>query len=798
MITAIQPGKHSRIICWMTNSYAQGILAIIAFCAIALFGYSMFAFRPYDGMRFRVGVRANAMSVDIVFANGPADHAGILVHDKILAIDGRPVDGWGNMPPYRPYLRRGDTVVYELERDGRRLTVSATMGSYRQNLALLSTFVGLLLLSVLFWGIGVAVYLFAAPNDIRARLVSLVWLLGAVAVAAGGPGTLSKFWGAYTTMEVAWCLLGLVLVAAHLYFPAPSFVARRRLIIGILAVISLILSILVILNEWLLNPQGRELPDFLGFRVYEFIYTFFLVSVLVSVGLLLRNRLMSRDAEAKRQIGIVFWGTVLGFVPFLSLDILPSVLFDASYGRYVAVLSLVFMPLAYAYAIHQKKLLHLDFPINRTVVLFVLILLVLIASTLILGVIAVVFDLPPEFFLAGGVVTTLIAIPSANLRRPVQKRVNQVLYGCHYDFATVASDFSSQLAQTLDRERLIQLLAQNLAQQMGIRRVALFLSEGDLLVRSFPWPEDDEMDSVPKNDELCQLLLEHRLPVRASKVQGLLSGVPLSRWQSYAWAQLFVPLVFGSQLVGVLVLGERIAGDMYGNDDVHLVATVAQQGALAYTSVQLVETLRGLNRRLVRKDEAHRKRVARELHDTALQKLFFVKERLLVDEQDDERLIGLLDETIGSLRRMIRDQRPPFIEQGLVFALQGMVEEMRALADGSPTISFTSSVSETAPLRLSDEQTTALYRIAQEAATNAIKHAMARHIIISIITGAWGNLKLSIEDDGIGMRSALDSGTGDHQYGLIGMQERATMIGARLEISSSPAGGTCVEVEICP
>jgi signal transduction histidine kinase len=75
---------------------------------------------------------------------------------------------------------------------------------------------------------------------------------------------------------------------------------------------------------------------------------------------------------------------------------------------------------------------------------------------------------------------------------------------------------------------------------------------------------------------------------------------------------------------------------------------------------------------------------------------------------------------------------------------------------------------------------------------------MARHIIISIITGAWGNLKLSIEDDGIGMRSALDSGTGDHQYGLIGMQERATMIGARLEISSSPAGGTCVEVEICP
>ena len=795
MATAIHPREHSRIIYLMTNPHMQVVLAVIALCMIALFGYSMFAFRPYDGMRFRVGARANSMPVDIVYADGPADDAGILVEDRVLTIDGRPVDGWGNNPPYRPYINPGDTVVYELEREGQRFTVSATMGSYRENLPLLLTFVGLLLLSILFWGIGVAICLFAYPNDVRARLVGLVWLLGAVAMAAGGPGTLSKFWGAYTTMEVAWCLLGLVFLSAHLYFPAPSFVARRKLIIGILTAVAVILSTLIILNEWLLNPQGHELPDFLGFRIYEFVYLFFLLSVLASMGLLLRNRLASKDAEVKRQIGIVFWGTVVGFVPFLTLDILPHILFDASYGRYATVLFLVFMPLAYAYAIHQRKLLRIDFFINRTVVFFVLILLVLIVSILILGAVALILDLPPEFFLVGGVVTSLIAIPSANLRQPVQKRVNQVLYGCHYDFSTVTSDFSSQLARTLDREKLIGLLAQNLAQQMGIRQVALFLSEGDSLTRCFPRPEDSEPDSISRDAELCQLLLEHQAPVQAPQVHRLLSETAQARWQSYDWAHLFVPLVFEGQLVGLLVLGDRTTSDMYGNDDVHLIATIAQQGALAYTSVQLVETLRGLNRRMVRKDEAHRKRVARELHDTALQKLFFVKEKLLVDAEDDKRLLDLLDETIGALRGMIREQRPPFIEQGLVFALKGMTEEMGKLADASPVISLSSNMNETTPLKLSEEQATALYRIAQEAVTNAIKHADAHHIIVSITAEGEGKLRLRIEDDGVGMRFT-PSRSRDHHYGLVGMQERAAMIGAQLEIASSPGEGARVEIEM--
>jgi signal transduction histidine kinase len=127
-----------------------------------------------------------------------------------------------------------------------------------------------------------------------------------------------------------------------------------------------------------------------------------------------------------------------------------------------------------------------------------------------------------------------------------------------------------------------------------------------------------------------------------------------------------------------------------------------------------------------------------------------------------------------------------------------MVEEMNRLTDTLPAISLSSNVSETTPLKLSEEQATALYRIAQEAVTNAIKHADADHIVISVTAESKGNLKLRIEDDGIGMHPLVPAGgTREHHYGIVGMQERAAMIGARLNIASAPGEGTCVEVEIC-
>jgi signal transduction histidine kinase len=257
---------------------------------------------------------------------------------------------------------------------------------------------------------------------------------------------------------------------------------------------------------------------------------------------------------------------------------------------------------------------------------------------------------------------------------------------------------------------------------------------------------------------------------------------------------LFVPLLFEGQLDGLLVLGGRAAGDVYSEQDLHIIATVARQAALAYANVQLVEALRGLHRRLVQADEAQRKRVARELHDTALQQLFFVRHNLLRDQRHAD-LVPLLDDTIGTLRQTVKAQRPPLLDQGLRLALQSLVEETQALTGGSPAIHWRGDTTDRPPL--SDEQATALYRIAQESLANALKHAQAQNVSVTLDAGADGAVRLCIEDDGVGMPvSASGSRAEEQRYGLLGMQERAAMINTQLDVVSKPKEGTKVTVTV--
>jgi signal transduction histidine kinase len=365
----------------------------------------------------------------------------------------------------------------------------------------------------------------------------------------------------------------------------------------------------------------------------------------------------------------------------------------------------------------------------------------------------------------------------------------------------VTSSLSNRLAQTLDRDTLTDLLSQSLTQQMGIQRAALYLTEGEALNLQ---RDGDAPASISTEDELCKVLLESGIPVRSSHLWGLLSIPTNKRWNTLAWGELFVPMIFEGRMHGLLVLGTRSTSDVYSDQDIQIIATVAHQGALASANVQLVETLHGLTQRLVRTDESQRKEVARDLHDTVLQDLFFIKQRLhrsqslpgadpaeLLDET-----VQTLSSTIHNLRQTIKSQRPPLLDQGLTLALQDLTADMQRVAGDSMKISWQSSIN--GQFRLPDELATSIFRIAQEALSNALKHANARNVIVSLEQS--GNvLRLIVEDDGVGMAVSLAEGAlplEEHHYGLAGMYERAMMIDAVLTIASSPGRGTKIALDV--
>ncbi len=200
--------------------------------------------------------------------------------------------------------------------------------------------------------------------------------------------------------------------------------------------------------------------------------------------------------------------------------------------------------------------------------------------------------------------------------------------------------------------------------------------------------------------------------------------------------------------------------------------------------------------------EEERLRLARELHDDTIQSVIALKQRVQlaqksVRDQASRNTLSeleiLSEQTIENLRRMTRALRPIYLEDlGLVTALEMLVRETNQ--NNSPQIDFHKSGSE---LRLSREIELALYRISQEAISNIVRHSKAKHGELKILFKNTG-VELEISDDGIGFQaptSPTDFAPSGH-FGLLGIHERADLIGAKMEIECAPGNGTKLKVKL--
>jgi signal transduction histidine kinase len=194
-----------------------------------------------------------------------------------------------------------------------------------------------------------------------------------------------------------------------------------------------------------------------------------------------------------------------------------------------------------------------------------------------------------------------------------------------------------------------------------------------------------------------------------------------------------------------------------------------------------------------------RERLARELHDSVTQSLYAVSlhaeaaGRALADGEAEPVASNLADiretvqEALGEMRLLLFELRPPLLqEHGLAAALQTRLRAVEARAGLA-----TAFEGEDAD-RLRPETEQELYRVAQEALNNVIKHAHASRARVRLEVCA-DRAALEVVDDGVGFEPALRGGDG---YGLPGMRERAARLGGTLRVESAPGAGTRVRVEV--
>jgi len=241
------------------------------------------------------------------------------------------------------------------------------------------------------------------------------------------------------------------------------------------------------------------------------------------------------------------------------------------------------------------------------------------------------------------------------------------------------------------------------------------------------------------------------------------------------------------------------------------VGGISEIKSLQQTMVQMAQRLRAYQQSIrryaavvTRGQEDERRRVARELHDDTIQALIALDQRTQLAQMAVQRnsadasshlaeLRRMTQALLKGVRRIIGALRPIYLEDlGLPSALQMLAGD--AGAAGKLHVELASSGE---PRRLSPEQEIAVYRIAQEALSNIARHSGARSARMEM-NFEPDRFTLVIKDDGTGFSVpalGADVDSSPH-YGLMGMQERAELISAKLTIDSAPGSGTSVHLEV--
>jgi signal transduction histidine kinase len=362
------------------------------------------------------------------------------------------------------------------------------------------------------------------------------------------------------------------------------------------------------------------------------------------------------------------------------------------------------------------------------------------------------------------------------------------------------SDAVLAIAAELSVEPILQKLVHAARELADARYAALGVPDGEGAFAQFITSGmDDElvaaMGPLPRTHGLLGAMLQSEEPYRTSDIRRdprFRGGWPRAHPEMRSF--LGVPIVARDGVIGAFYLTEKEVAADFDDGDLQLIEMLAAHAAIAIENARLYERSRELS--IVEE----RNRLARDLHDSVTQKLFGVvltaeaastlADRDPVRAQEElERLRGLAQEAMDELRSLVFELRPAVLEtEGLAATLRKHVDVLRRVhardiglrvADGARTTSTVEGE---------------VFRIAQEALGNALRHADAARVDVSLDTGD-GRIVLVVTDDGCGFEAGA-AALRSRRLGLTSMEERARSIGGRLAIDSQVGAGTTVRLEV--
>ena len=343
-------------------------------------------------------------------------------------------------------------------------------------------------------------------------------------------------------------------------------------------------------------------------------------------------------------------------------------------------------------------------------------------------------------------------------------------------------------------EHVLELIAKRGRALIGARSLVIMLREGSELVvhASAGHVTQSKGVRLAISESTSGQVLERRRPERIANVETRLGIDPREFGVLDAQTALLVPMLYRSDAVGVIAAFDRgETGDVFSEDDEQTLRTFAASAATAVVLAQSVLADR-LRASLAAADE-ERRRWARELHDETLQGLGGLRVLLsaalrreeLEPTQDAMReAVSWIEREIEYLRAIITELRPAALDElGLRAAIESLLDRHHDQSGLEIERDLASAATPVGEQRLDKDLETTIYRLVQEALTNVLKHAHAKHVRV-MVAEIDDEILVEVRDDGVGFDATRER----RGFGLDGMRERVTLAGGSLSIVGGESG----------
>ncbi len=700
-------------------------------------------------------------SINRVYVRQPAPT--LMVGDRLVQVGSLSWDAFQSdlRKTFFEGVKVGEITPVTVERSGQLITIPWNLPGFNRG-ELLYSLTSQWFLAYSFWIAGLLTVMFLRPKDERWWLflafdfVTAIWL-----VAGSGLSNFHLWYSALVLRMAIWLSLPVYL---HLHWVFPRSLGKLpRPLVGAGYMIALALMI----AQWFQRlPAGLYL---LGF----------LIAILGSLILLIVH--FFRQVEMRREL--VFM-SILGVFAFL-----PAIALGAAYGLNnslpqidtLALIGFATIPFSYLYLAFRRQVGGLEGRVNRIVSAYFFLILLGVIGIPVLAVADRMIPSSDNILIVGSVSAILVAVASIGGFPRFETFVEKRLLGIRLPPENLVEIYSTRITSTIILSNLLQLLKDEVLPSLLIRQFAFIKLEKNSPKILFA--SDKTEGRIPDQKELTGLL------DRFGKYRSLESR----QSESCPWVRLVLPLRIGDDLIGLWLFGRHDPDDIYSRAEIDVLQALANETAVALSNILQTERLRAVYKANIDRYEQERLRLSLELHDTVLNELA-VLSMSLNPEAVPRNFQSAYETVTQRLREIVSDLRPPMLDYGLKDGLQEMADNLMERSKDAVSVTVDLNTGE---YRYPADVEQHLFRIAQQACENALLHAKARRVMISGELTSQ-TIRLKLEDNGVGFEIGdgleLHNLLASKHFGLAGIIERAAIIGARVEIDSSPQRGTQVRI----